>query len=102
MITKTQVNKIIIEYCKENNISKKEYSLFPLYIHLDGFSHSIGFINERPKKDTRYCDYISVAYSGYTCNSWGAENDHQRTLAIKILATIPHYCYKHNAKEILF
>lgn len=102
MSSKTQVNKFITNYCKEHKISKKEYSLFPLYIHLNGFSHSIGFIDEKPKKDTRYCYYDSVSYSGYTCNCWGATNEHQKNIAFEILASIPHYPYKNNAKEILF
>lgn len=102
-LTKTQVNKFITQYCKENNIKRKDYALYPLYIHLNGFSHSIGFTSRKLKPHERATDYISVGYSAYTGgNSWGATNIHQQNIAITLLKTQPHHCYQNNAKEILF
>ena len=102
MITKTQVNKFITNYCKQHNITRKQYSLYPLYIHLNGFSHSIGFTSRKIKPNERATDYNSVGYSSYTGgNTWGAQNIHQENIALAILQTQPHYCYQNNAKEIL-
>ena len=101
MITKTQVNKYITNYCKQHNITRKQYGLYPLYIHLNGFSHSIGFTSRKLKPHERATDYISVGYSAYTSNSWGARNIHQQNIAIALLSTQPHYCHQNNAKEIL-
>ena len=102
-LTKTQVNNYITNYCKEHNITKTQYNLHPLYIHLNGFSHSMGFTKHAVKKGERATDYISVGYSAYTGgNSWGATNIHQQNIAITLLKTQPHYCYQNNAKEILF
>lgn len=105
-MNKTMINKVINNYCKEHNITKTQYNLHPLYVHLDGFSHSIGFTHHKTPKGTRATTYTSVGYSGYMSsyerNVWGYENEHQKALAITILSLIPHYCYQNNAKEILF
>lgn len=101
-MTKTQINKLITNYCKANKISKKKYQLYPLYIHLNGFSHSIGFIDHKANKNTTEHNYTSVGYSGYTKDTWGYKNDHQRRLATTILSNIPHYSYQRCAQEILF
>ena len=83
-MTKTQVNKIINEYCEQNNVSKKEYSLYPLYIHLNGFSHSIGFINHKANKNIMEYNYNSVGYSHFKNNDcWCYKNDHQRNNKLK-------------------
>ncbi|MBP3631237.1 MAG: hypothetical protein J6J23_07130, partial [Clostridia bacterium] len=65
-MTKTQINNIINNYCKQHSISKRKYSLFPLYAHFDGFSHSIGFINHKANPHIRETSYTSVGYSAYT------------------------------------
>ena len=102
MLTKTQVNKIITNYCKEHNITRKDYALYPCYIHLNGFSHSIGFTTRKLKPHEITTNYISVGYSAYTGgNIWGARNVHQQNIALAILRTQPHYIYQNNAKEIL-
>ena len=101
MLTKTQVNKFITNYCKQHNIKRKQYALYPLYIHLNGFSHSIGFTKRKIKPNERATTYISVGYSAYTSNSWGAKNIHQQNIALALLTKEPHYLYQNNAKEIL-
>jgi hypothetical protein len=103
MIIKTKVLKQIDNYCKEHNIKKADYNLNPLYIHLNGFSHSIGFTKHKTKKGTIATNYTSVGYSAYTGgNTWGAQNVHQQNIALMILRVEPHYLYQNNAKEILF
>lgn len=106
MLSKQQINKIITNYCKEHHIRKGKHKLHPLYIHLNGFSHSIGFTSHKVKKGERATTYTSVGYSGYMSsgenNVWGYDNEHQRYLAHTILSTIPHYRYQNNAQEILF
>lgn len=101
-MTKQEIKNIINTYVKEHNISKKKYSLFPVYIHLNGFSHSIGFTNHATRKDVICRDYNTVAYSGYTGETWGYLNEYQKQLAERLLSKIPHYCYQNNAKEIIF
>ena len=101
-MTKTQINKIINNYCEQHSLSKRKYSLFPLYAHFDGFSHSIGFIDHKAKPHIREHSYTSVGYSAYTHNAWGYDNEHQRNIAILILSQVPHYTHQNNAKEILF
>ena len=101
-MTKKQIYDTITKYCKEHNISKKQYSLFPLYAHFDGFSHSIGFINHKAKPQVREYDYTSLGKSAYTHETMGCGNEHQIAIATLILSKIPHYCYQNNAKEILF
>lgn len=100
------IEKIIDAYCNIKNISKEKFELYPLYIHLDGFSHSIGFINHKAKAGIRESDYTSVGYSGnmseYEENVWGYQNEHQKALAKTILSQYPHYLYQNNAQEILF
>ena len=73
-MTKTQINQIINNYCKQHNISKRKYQLFPLYAHFDGFSHSIGFINHKAKPQVREYDYTSIGYSAYTHDTMGCGN----------------------------
>lgn len=102
MLNKTQINKIITNYCKEKHIKKSQYNLHPLYIHLGGFSHTIGFTDRKIKKGERATTYTSVGYSAYTHDTFNYENEHQRHLATLILSAIPHYCYQNNAQEILF
>lgn len=102
MLSKQQINKIITNYCKEHNIRKGKHKLYPLYIHLNGFSHSIGFTSRKVKKGERATTYTSVGYSAYTQDTFGYENEHQRYLAYTILSLIPHYRYQNNAQEILF
>jgi hypothetical protein len=106
MISKEQVKKYIDNYCKKHQITITEYDLCPLYIHLNGFSHSMGFTKHAVKKGERATDYTSVGYSGYMSSSerniWGYTNEHQRNIAYELLSMIPHYCYQHNPKEILF
>lgn len=103
-MTKKQIYDTITKYCKEHNISKKQYKLFPLYVHFDGFSHSIGFINHKAKHPEY--NYNSVGYSNYMsiCEKkvWGYVNEHQKAIAELLFTNVPHYCYQHNAKEILF
>lgn len=101
-MTKQEIKHIITTYTKEHKISKQKYQLYPLYIHLDGFTHSIGFISHAPKKNTHYTNYNSVSYSAYTHDAYGYVNDYQREIATIILSKIPHYMYQNNAKEILF
>ena len=101
-MNKTQINKLINNYCKANKISKKKYQLYPLYLHLNGFSHSIGFIDHKAKKNETEYNYTSVGYTAYTKECWGYANDHQRRLATAILSNIPHYTYQRQAQEILF
>ena len=101
MITKQQVHKFITNYCKEQHIRKGKHELYPLYIHLNGFSHSIGFTNRKLHKGERATDYTSVHYSAYTQKTWGAFNEHQQYIAYQLLSKIPHYCYQNNAQEIL-
>lgn len=104
-MTKQEINQTINNYCKEQNISKKKFRLYPLYIHLDGFSHSIGFIDHKAVKGQREYNYISVGFSNYMseCEGkvWGYENEHQKNIAEMILKNAPHYFYQNNAKEIL-
>lgn len=95
---KQQINKIITNYCKEHNIKKSQYKLQPLYIHLNGFSHSIGFGNANNYNTVGYSNYMSSSEK----NCWGYINEHQRNIATLIFANIPHYMYQNNAKEILF
>ena len=103
MITKTKVNNYISNYCKKHDITRKKYALYPVYIHLNGFSHSIGFTSRKPRKNERVENYNSVGYSAYTGgDTWGELNEHQRNIALIILGVEPHYCYQNNAKEILF
>lgn len=99
-MTKKEIKDFINNYAKTHNISKKKYSLFPLYLHLDGFSHSIGFTNHAPKKDIP--NYNSVGYSAYTNDAWGYMNEHQENIAKLILSHIGHEYYKHAPQEILF
>ena len=103
---KTRIQKLINDYCKENNISKRKYKLYPLYIHLDGFSHSIGFIDHKAKANVREYDYTSVGYSNYMseCEGkvWGFENEYQKEIAELIFKNIRHLFYQNNAQEILF
>lgn len=105
-MTKKEIKDFINNYAKTHNISKKTYSLFPLYLHLDGFSHSIGFTNHAPKKDTLTTNYNSVGYSNYMSEyeekCWGYINDYQKEIATAILSKIPHLIYQNNAEEILF
>ena len=101
-MNKKEIYDYITKYAKEHNISKRKYSLFPLYIHLDGFSHSIGFTNHAPKKDTLTTNYNSVGYSNYMSNCWGYINSYQEEIATAILSKIPHLIYQNNAKEIIF
>ena len=101
-LTKTQVNNYITNYCKEHNITKTQYNLHPLYIHLDGFSHSMGFTKHKTPKNTIATNYNSVGYTAYGNTLWGNINEHQQNIAQHILSKIPHYCYQNNAKEILF
>ena len=105
-MTKKEIYDYITKYAKEHNISKRKYSLFPLYIHLDGFSHSIGFINHKAKANVREYDYTSVGYSNYMseCEGkvWGFENDYQKEIAEHIFKNIGHLFYQNNAQEILF
>lgn len=100
-MTKKFINETINNYCKENNISKRKFTLYPLYIHLDGFSHSIGFIDHKARAGIRESDYTSVGYSNYTGNCWGYENEHQKDIAELLFKETPHYIYQNNAKEIL-
>lgn len=101
-MNKKEIKDFINNYAKTHNISKKKYSLFPLYLHLDGFSHSIGFTNHAPKKDTLTANYNSVGYSNYMSDCWGYINNYQKEIATAILSKIPHHYYQNNAKEILF
>lgn len=102
---KNYVNKYIKDYCKGKNISQKQYSLYPLYMHLNGFSHTIGFTNKKANGEY-ISDYNSVGYSGYMSeceqNIWGYENEYQKELAKDILSKFGHSQYQNNAKEILF
>lgn len=103
---KMEIEKLINNYCKQENISKKEYKLFPLYIHLNGFSHSMGFINHKANKNVREYNYTSVGYSHYMSDCegkcWGYENEHQKKIAELIFNNLSHLYYQNNAKEILF
>lgn len=101
-MTKQQINDYITNYCKTHNITKQKYSLFPLYIHLNGFSHSIGFINHKPRKNTHYTNYTSVGFSAYTHDAWGYDNEYQKEIAYNILSGAPHYMYQNHPQEILF
>lgn len=101
MLTKTQINRIITNYCKEHHIRKSTHHLYPVYIHLNGFSHSIGFTSAKPLRGQLAINYNTVGWSAYTHNAWGYINEHQRKIALTILSNIPHYCYQNNAKEIL-
>lgn len=105
-MTKKEIKDFINNYAKTHHISKKTYSLFPLYLHLDGFSHSIGFTNHAPKKDVIEHNYNSVGYSNnmseYEERCWGYINNYQEEIATAILSKIPHSIYQNNAKEILF
>ena len=98
-MTKKEIKDFINNYAKTHNISKKKYSLFPLYIHLDGFSHSIGFTNHAPKKDILTTNYNSVGYSNYMSDCWGYINTYQEEIATAILSKIPHYCYQYRLRQ---
>lgn len=101
MLNKTRINKFINTYAKEHHISKSKYALFPVYVHLNGFAHSIGFTSHKPHTYTT--EYTTTAYSSYNSQTpcWGYINEHQRNIAIALLSNIPHIAYQNNAKEII-
>ena len=105
-MNKKEIEKVINTYCKSKGISKAKYKLYPLYIHLNGFSHSMGFIGHKAQNGVIEHNYNSVSYSGnmseWEGNIWGYENDYQKELAKMILSKFAHYQYQNNAKEILF
>lgn len=102
MLTNTQIEDFITIYCKLHHITREKYNLYPVFLHLDGFSHSIGFTDHKVKKDEQVANYNSVGYSAYTNEVWGNLNEHQEKIACSILSQYPHYVYQHNPQEILF
>lgn len=79
--------KQIREVCKAHNIKNV------LFVHLNGFEHSIGFGTPE--------NYHSVSYSNYTNETYGYINENEKIVAETLFKNVPHYCYKCNAKEIL-
>lgn len=67
-----------------------------VFVHLNGFSHSVGYTNDEDLKN----DYICIAYSHYLKSLH--EDDIANVVGEIMFGDIPNYPFKHNPTEYCY